>query len=329
MGLITDLGKKRIKLIESIEYIHGIKAEQLMILSEAGSNMYGTATENSDIDYIGVYLPTKEQILLNDFPKQVSIKENEIDLQIWSIYYFLKLACQGETLSIDLLHSPYHCWLVFNDNWLYIKDRKYKFYTKKMKAFVGYARKQAAKYGIKGERINDLKKVIDYLKTIDPKTKLKDIWHNLPTGEHIHFLDDEKPWKMYQVSGRKYQETVTVKYTITGLSNLLTDYGKRAIIASENKGIDWKAISHALRAGYQLFDILTKNGYEYPLTNAKFVKNVKLGKHDFKYVQHELDKIINAVEEKMEKSILPEKVNKEYWNEWLLKIIERHVNDWS
>jgi predicted nucleotidyltransferase len=85
----------------------GITKDQIVILSVSGSNMYGTANENSDEDYLGVFMPTKDDILMNSVKKQVHLpKESGLDLQMWSIYYFLKLALQGETMAIDLLHSP-------------------------------------------------------------------------------------------------------------------------------------------------------------------------------------------------------------------------------
>lgn len=306
----------------------GIDDEQILILSVAGSNMYGTATPKSDKDYLGIYIPTREQLFLNNFPRQASLpKESGLDLQIWSIHYFLELACQGETMAIDLLHSPYKCWLIFDeDEWLTLVSNRNLFYTKSMKAFVSYARKQAAKYGIKGKRIETLEAVCDFLEIVTPDRKLREVWNDLPNIEHVHFLEPEKgtPYRMYQVCGKKFLETVKCSYALEHIKKSLTEYGNRARMARENEGIDWKALSHALRSAEQVYDIFKFGGYEYPLKNAAFIRNVKLGKYDFlTVVQPALEEAMNDIEELVDKVDLPEKVDRKYWNQWLITLLER------
>jgi hypothetical protein len=309
-----------------------IKQEQILILSIAGSNMYGLATPESDKDYLGIYIPTREQLFLNNFPKQASLpKESGLDLQIWSIHYFLNLACQGETMAIDLLHSPYSCWCVYEaEIWEDLRSKKNQFYTKGMKAFVSYARKQAAKYGIKGKRIETLETVISYLNecmTLDPDGILKDHWNDLPDIDHVHFLEpDRSPFKMYQVCGKKFQETVKLTYIKEHLQKSLTEYGERAMLAKENKGVDWKAVSHAYRTAEQVYDILKFGEYKYPLKNAAFIRNIKLGKLDFTtVVQPALEEAMDDVEELIDKSDLPETVDKKFWDYWLINLLETYI----
>ena len=47
------------------------------------------------------------------------------------------------------------------------KNRQ-QFYTKNLKSFIDYARRQASKYGIKGSRINAALQILELLKTEDP-----------------------------------------------------------------------------------------------------------------------------------------------------------------
>ena len=80
-----------------------------------GSHLYGTATPDSDLDYKGVFLPTKEQIYLGNIPKsnshstkQTSIEgvknsNDDVDTEIYSLHYFIKLACEGQTVALDML----------------------------------------------------------------------------------------------------------------------------------------------------------------------------------------------------------------------------------
>ena len=41
----------------------------IVVKMKFGSHLYGTATPKSDIDYKGVYLPSREEILLGKIPK--------------------------------------------------------------------------------------------------------------------------------------------------------------------------------------------------------------------------------------------------------------------
>jgi hypothetical protein len=323
--MICERGRHNIPLDEL-----GISKKQIVILSVAGSNMYGTATEDSDKDYLGIFMPTREDILMNRVKKQVHLpKESGLDLQMWSIHYFLKLALQGETMAIDLLHAPYECWVYYDpDLWDIFRENKHLFYTKQMKSFIGYARKQAAKYGVKGNRIESLREVINFLCGCDRERRLVEVWKSLPTPEHVHFLPTA-PVKMYQVCGKKFQETVTVQYILDRLKVELKSYGERAKKAANNEGIDWKAFSHAIRAANQVFDILTEGEYKYPLRNAKFIRMVKLGQIDYEIAEAVLTDFMDEVEKLMETSTLPEtsSLAASYWEEGIMEYIERMVCD--
>lgn len=306
----------------------GLKREQIVILSIHGSRMYGTETDKSDEDYFGVYIPTKEQLLLNDFPHDINPSKSKVDadIHIWSIHHFMNFLYKGETLSMDLLHAPKDYWLIYDLYlWPFLINNRTKFYTKQMQRFVGFANDQAIKYGIKGKRMKALIKVIKLISRYQKNVKLKDIWSDLPTGLHIHFHNDATPFRMYEVIGKKFHETVKVSYILSHLRKYLTEYGKRAKMAEQNEGIDWKALSHAIKAAEQVFWILKYGGYSFPLKNSNFIKMVKLGKIDFKMARAVLDDYMTEVNKMIETSTLPEKVNKEMWNKWLLQTIESYL----
>jgi hypothetical protein len=299
-----------------------IDIKQIFILALTGSRMYGTNTPTSDKDFIGVFIPTTKEILLNDIAHHIPYKKGNIDLQLWSIHHFLNLACKGETMAIDLLHAPYDNWLIYNHGiWTSFVNNKHEFYTKNMKSFVSYARKQAAVYGIKGSRMEELETVVKYLKTIDPDVKLATVWDDLPSGKHIFWLN-ESPYRMYQVCGRKFQETVKISYALGHLKKLLTNYGQRAKMAKDNKGVDWKAFSHAIRSAEQVYWILKYGQYSYPLKNQKFIKMVKLGEIEFEMAQAVLEDYMTEIERLIEKSTLPETVDRKRWDQWLINLLQ-------
>ncbi len=303
----------------------------LIVKLEFGSKLYGTNNENSDTDFKGIFIPSKKDLYLQKVKKSIVYKTNksndknnneDIDSEYYSLNYFLKLACKGETAALDMLHTPQKNIISSSYIWNDLVSKRSFFYTKQLKSFIGYARRQASKYGLKGSRLNNVKKVIDILNNFDPAQKLHTIWDHLPDDEHLFKFNDLNI-REYQVCGRKIQETVLISYALNILNNFYKTYGKRAELAAQNKGIDWKAISHALRAAYQTREILQNKTITFPLKEAEFLKKVKTGKLNYKdEVIPVLEDLMIEVEELSLKSDLPEKVNIDFWNEWLFKTLE-------
>jgi predicted nucleotidyltransferase len=299
-----------------------------------GSHLYGTDTEDSDVDYKGVFLPSKNEILLNTVPKCRSFSTNngqdknnpgDIDEEIYSLHYFIKLACDGQTVAMDMLHAPESMLLKSTEIWRSIVKQKNRFYTKNLNSFIQYARRQASKYGIKGSRLNAAAQVIDFLKSHNSEIRLRNVWNQLPTNEYCHEMDvDPNGMRQYQVCGKMFQESSSIGYILPIISKFYDDYGHRAKLAAENKNIDWKALSHALRAALQTKEILTDGTITFPLKDAPFLLKVKSGQLDYtNEVAPALESLMDEVESLVTKSDLPEKVDIDYWNHFICETIEK------
>lgn len=305
-----------------------------------GSHLYETHTPTSDKDFKGVYMPTVEQMLLQRVPKSInsSTKKTkvegvrngpeDVDTEFYSLHYFLHLACEGETVALDMLHaSPKH-WIESSSVWTELVLNRSRFYTKSLKSFVGYARRQAAKYGVKGSRLAEARLVLAELikqDKIDPHQRLREIWQKLPMGEHISVeVTDEDV--LYNVCGKRLSSKAYVGHYIPMLSKFVDEYGHRAQEAAENKGIDWKAVSHAFRAAYQVKHILLNGGYSYPLPETYMILAVKRGTLDWhSQVQPALEAIMDEVEALSKESTLPERVDRGYWDKWLFEVVRKSL----
>ena len=296
-----------------------------------GSTLYGTSTPNSDVDIKGVFLPSLDQLFLNDIPKCIDMspkKDNsrkntkdDTDMDMYSLHYFIKLALQGETAAIDMLHANDENIIESSSIWKEIVKNREKFYTKDMKSFVGYCRRQADKYGIKGSRIQEIEAVLDTLVGYEEHVTLGFIWDKLPLSTYCYFTKNKKnDIPVYSVCGKKFQQTVKLKFVIAPLYKYLRNYGERAHLAKTNQGIDWKAISHALRAALQIREILLTNNLVYPLKDAKLLTTVKQGKLDFLTVVNPmLEDLIREVNELSEISTLPSKPDIKFWNRFIIE----------
>lgn len=236
---------------------------------------------------------------------------------------FIKHAVQGETYAIDMLHCarPEFATPVWDE----LVANRTKFYSKNLKAFVGYVKQQAAKYGVKGSRLADIKQAIDSLAKLDQNLTLGEVKYQLYFGDYAEWKVKPNPSvghynEFYMVNAKMYQSTNTVLYTIERLQQMYDGYGHRAKLAEQNEGVDWKAMSHALRAGYQARDIYRDGDFSYPLKETEFLKQVKQGKLDFAQVGSELERLVAEIEKLSENSNLPEHVDTEFWDKWLLRV---------
>jgi predicted nucleotidyltransferase len=302
-----------------------------------GSHLYGTNTPDSDRDYKGVFMPGKEEILLGRIPKTLRLSggsgdtskntAEDVDEEHYSLHYFIDLACKGETVALDMLHAGDKHLIETSLHWYSLVKNRHKFYTKNLKALVGYARRQAAKYGIKGSRLADARRVLEFLRDVDatsPHVRLEDVWDDVPTGDHIRKEERTYPETVttLDVCGKKLQSTAKARQYIETMNRFVEAYGARARKAERNEGIDWKAVSHAFRAGYQVKHILLDGGYEYPLPETGLIKDVKAGKIPYAEVGPMLEGLIDFLERLSEESDLPAKADRRYWDRWLLNVLD-------
>lgn len=303
-----------------------------------GSHLYGLATPNSDVDFKGVYLPSLNELLLGNYAKSFKHstgnpheknQPGDVDQEVIALPTFIKFACDGETFAIDMLHCEEP--LVSSDLWEELVSKRTKFYSRNLKAFVGYVKRQAAKYGVKGSRLADVSKIITELEHIKSATNwfhtlvVKDFKECLPVGEYAKWVDAENhqtgKQTFYEVNGRKYQDSLTLEALYNALKAMYDSYGHRAKLAEQNEGVDWKAVSHALRVAYQARDIYENGDFKYPLAETEFLLAVKQGRLDYtKEVAPVLESLVDEVDALANASLLPEKVDRNYWDQWLLDV---------
>jgi hypothetical protein len=317
-----------------------------------GSHLYGTNTEKSDKDFKGVYLPSKEDCYLNRVSKSFSENsrstkthgekntKDDVDFEIYSLQYFLfNMGRSGDTTFLDMIHASRNCILETSDIWEFIRSNRNLFYTKNLKSYLGYCRTQAAKYGIKGSRLEESEKVVKFLEQFPPKIescpartsgiiqvqhRMKEIWDQLPTGEHIKKYEIENARsgdnRCYDVCGRKIMANTPLNEAIGIIQTFINNYGERAKLAKANEGIDWKAISHAFRVGYQMKSLYTYGDIVFPLQDKDFLIKLKMAELHYTNdgIAEKLEDLIEEVEILANKSNYPEQVNMDPWEKFLV-----------
>lgn len=310
----------------------------ILVKMRFGSHLYGTATPDSDTDYKGVFMPSKRDILLGSIVKSDSFTTGndksrntaeDVDTELYSLHYFIKLAKEGQTVALDMLHAPDEMLIHTSPTWRAIVRERHRFYTCKLNSFITYARRQASKYGIKGSRLHDASRVLQLLQGCDPEAKMQTIWQELPRTEHCTDLaDNPAKIRQYQICGKTVQETSRIGYVIPMVEKFINDYGHRARLAARNENIDWKAISHALRAGYQIKELFTCGRITFPLPMAEYLTAVKLGKLDYRIeVAPKLEALMDEVEKSALTCGLPEEPDHLFWDDFLCNTVEHFLRN--
>jgi len=309
-----------------------------------GSHLYGTDTPESDLDFKGIYLPDAHQIVLGRASKNVSTSrskqefeknsKDDVDRETFSLKEYLKLLCEGQTVALDMLFSPESFHVFKGENtyvlFQYIYQNKDKILSKGILSFVGYAQKQASKYGIKGSRVRAVKDTIEFLNGIkDEQSLLKEIRVVLDSfvargDEFIKYVEMTDPNNVlvtyFEVCNRKFQMTNSVKYVLSILNRIYNEYGQRAKLAEVNDGIDWKALSHAVRVNFEGQELLKTGFITFPCPERKLLLDIKTGKVPYKEVEVLIETGLQDLETAQKASKLPEKPDLEWADNFLYDV---------
>ena len=310
-----------------------------------GSHLYGTNTPESDLDYKGIYLPTAKEIVLGNYKKTVAKSrpkadcerntKDDIDLEIFSLDRYLELLMEGQTVALDMLFAPAHNIVNITDvgsEIMYqIDTNREKLLTRNVNAFVGYARQQAAKYGIKGSRMDALKRTMEMLERFShPVYKLsvyEDQIRNLvKQAEELISLEKTPLIEIVmlkgpkglidaphlKINGRAIPFHATVKYAKEVVGKMLDGYGQRAHKAHLAGGVDWKALSHAVRVNHEALELLSTHKITFPRPEKDLLLKIKKGEMPYEQVAEIIEQGLADLYVAHEKSTLRDTPDREW-----------------
>jgi hypothetical protein len=115
------------------------------------------------------------------------------------------------------------------------------------------------------------------------------------------------------VLGKKFDYHCTFIHILQVLKKQYKNFGYRAREAKNNQGVDYKALSHAVRVSLQGIELLNDHKITLPHNseNAKLLLDIKTGKMVVKEVSILIEKLLNELEEAKEKSTLSEEIDKD------------------
>lgn len=305
-----------------------------------GSHLYGTSTPTSDLDAKVVALPSFEDLIMlrrientvvkpEGYIEGSKMQAGDMEYEIVPLQIFLDHFYEGQTYALEIAFavlSDMHITLEYEYGKLSIEaDSTFikswmqtlvdKYLTSDIKKMVGYARSQSQLYGLKTERYNEMLRIQKMLYTVVETKKLHE------TPDFLKAMLENKYVTEVQImngqggkvavpgielNGKQFPLTSTWKTVLASVTKTLSSYGNR-VKDHTDKPTDWKALSHAIRIGEQILEVLQEGKMSFPRPNAKYLLEVKQGKVPLEEATNYLTELFNQVEGAVESSTLPNK----------------------
>ena len=317
-----------------LELIEDMCPGTVIFATKFGSHLYGNDTKDSDLDYKAVYIPSYESLLLNDFPATIKYSSgdehskntsDDLDLEIISIHKFLTLCHEGKMLGIDILYANTNpdCVICTSPIWDRLASQRTKFITQNIGGYLDYVKSQAHKYGIKGSKLSAMEAILDIGKSHTKSDKYR---HSDKVSLILDQLPNDEFGNIAEINGapgyvflnKKFLGNGPLASFVDSIQKMYDKYGTRAHQAKDNEGIDWKAVSHAIRAGYQLMDLYANASFSFPRPEAERLRQIKCGELDFlNDVQPELEHFIDQMKIVAKECDYPIDSDEDFWREWL------------
>ena len=314
-----------------------------------GSHLYGTDTPKSDNDYKAVFVPPARDILLQRVQATMSNRRPKVegeknvagdeDLESFAWHQYLRLLGEGQTIALDMLFAPESMMLAPPDPiWYHLIDNRDRLINRKATSFIGYCRTQANKYGIKGSRVAAVRAIVEWFDSAIAKyghltrlgeaafhDKLQDLVNTLEHTEIIDLVNHGQLHPHLVCCGRKVPYQRSLKDCRAPFAKIFEEYGGRALLAEKNEGIDWKALSHAVRVGYEALELLKFHWITFPLLRADHIKRIKLGELPYAEVAEEIEDLLERVEEASRKSSLRDEPDYAFIDDLVVEVYRREM----
>lgn len=277
---------------------------RLLYLVVFGSELYGLSTEASDLDLRGVFLPSLQSVILGRAERRIHFStggdkekntQKDMDIDLWSLQdWLLRLLPGGDIGALDMLFSPSNpSSALFRDPLLdpLFNNPAHFLDLSRFKDWRRYCMSQCKKYGIRGSRMGALMRVQAWLESNDARGRLEASLEAIAAfaddREHCR-LADTAGGKALFLCGKLYPGHMKMNGFRAGIKAAAEKLGAGAKLAELNQGLDYKALSHALRALDQMEELLRTGGIKFPLKSAEELMKVKEGGFSWKALEERI-----------------------------------------
>lgn len=312
-----------------------------ILLVKAGSQLHGTANENSDTDYLGVFIAHKAYYLGLKTIAEVDISiedkldngknsKEAVDIKLYELRKFITLAMQNNPNIVELLfvESKPDVIELLEPNMQVFLDIKKSFINAQLtQRFVGYATSQRKKMLIKAENFKELlafKQILEAFiqQGASDKMLLAELQHQEAFNAFRHVFKTD----IVALNNVSFKKSIYLKKALAIMNEKIRASSHRQQEWLE-KGFDVKMGYHFLRLMDEGIELLQTHALSFPLKNVAVYKDFRKGKFT-------VDEALQMIEDKMaefkvieqnEGIVLPKAADQSLIEEVLIGVLERHL----
>lgn len=258
-----------------------MKIDNIILKVRVGSHLYGTNTEDSDEDFVGIFIPDEEYLLgLNRVEEvdQSTVDKDEsgrntkeaIDCKFYTLEKFCRLTLDNNPNMIERLFVNEENIIEINDIGEELLSLKQYFLSQNIKhRFLGYAFSQKSKMVMKLENYTKIDEAISFLEE-SKLDYINEIEH------HPLFIRKKKEIIIGDVV---VPANLTIKKVIKMLSARRDKFSGHRRELVDQYGYDTKFASHLIRLLSEGIELLSINSLTFPLRGRDLILSIKKGKY--------------------------------------------------
>jgi len=261
--------------------------DNIILKIRSGSHLYGTATETSDKDFVGIFIPPMEslhgltkvdEIDCSKHDKDAAGRNtvNAEDYKLYSLQKFLRLAVANNPNIIEILFVNEENILTINDFGRNLLNNKMIFPCIEARdRFCGYASNQRHKMIIKTDKFNVLKLASDYFHNlIDKNPDAARTYLVEFRDKHLPFL--EWTGEFCKIGDLNIQLNYQLRKAIKSIDQRMAKVTSRKELILKH-GYDTKFGSHLIRLLLEGKRLLETGGLIFPLPERDIILSIKGG----------------------------------------------------
>lgn len=305
---------------------------------KVGSHLYGLQRPESDQDFMGIFMPTPEDMLglvrkdtVDESTKSDSEDrrntKDDIDDKYYSLNRFVELLIKNNPNIVEVLFATPENVIATSKEWEELVDNKDKFISKNIfNTFTGYATTQKKKMLVKRERYTSLVAGVKYME--------ENFTESLIDSKAAFTEDDavvlNKILKYYKGSKHNcesFHSGMPIKVVYEKLVAERDNYGWRVKTDTfDTLGYDVKFAYHLIRILAEGAMLLKTGSIDYPLSGSirKDIVDIREGKVEFDSLMNMYYKYEDRCKEAIKITILPDKADEEWANNWLIEKLHNY-----
>lgn len=304
---------------------------RIILEIKSGSHLYGTNNPDSDIDYLGVFIPSYFNYLtsreyIKELDLSIKSKQNNgkndkdaIDRKFYSYANFIHLLTENNPNILEMVFVNKDNIISIDEFGQNLLNNKHLFPHKGLvKRFIGYSNQQSHKMEIKTDKYNEMNIILAYLEMVDPKKIVAELQYD---DEFIKVLNKCETQEIKQDNKLKKVIRLSEDYLTIGDINIpMNVYIKNAkdriktrlsVATNRNEliskyGYDCKFGAHLVRLLIEGRDFLKYGEIQFPLRDREMILDIRNGKHTVQDIFDFRDNLLLEIAELEKTSKLPD-----------------------